>query len=323
MSKNKVLMVLVSLILPFVLGVQLAMADTSDSAQTCLRGLLYLNNGCSTVDYMSIDYTPVMNEKAESFLKEIKARQLNVVTAESLTSGMIISTIVNIPLYGSYTYGGFSTYDSDAKRKMLGVKKGDVYTETTARQMAAGALKNSRAMVSIAVTGNAGPVDKNKLDDLGVVNAAVSIRTISESQDSDIHEQPIVFNTRHRRMALCDGDGLPMTEVVCQQYRSEAEADPKGYVSAPTLSMTRKLIRQNVVIDALELAQQHLQNFVCTSDGDNVTCKTLDSMCQEPYDGRYIRYGEPTWVIKEHSELCRVGMAKGRGNRKQGRRNRN
>ncbi|NEO66926.1 MAG: CinA family protein, partial [Moorea sp. SIO4G2] len=70
------------------------------------------------------------------------------------------------------------------------VKKGDVYTETTARQMAAGALKNSRAMVSIAVTGHAGPVDKDELEDLGVVNAAVSIRTTSESQDSDIQEQP-------------------------------------------------------------------------------------------------------------------------------------
>ncbi|NEQ88482.1 MAG: hypothetical protein F6K26_53770 [Moorea sp. SIO2I5] len=56
MRKNKVLMVLVSLILPFLLGVQVAMADTSDSAQTCLRGLLYMDNGCTTVDYMSIDY---------------------------------------------------------------------------------------------------------------------------------------------------------------------------------------------------------------------------------------------------------------------------
>lgn len=298
------------LTIPWMLGSPIANADNSTrSCQTCARGLLYLENECRAVDYMSIDYTTRMNQKAEGFLQELKARELNVVTAESLTSGMIISTIVNIPLYGAYTYGGFSTYDSDAKRKMIGVTKGDVYTETTARQMAAGALANSRAMVAIAVTGHAGPVDKNDLEDLGVVDAAVSIRASSPNQKNEAQEeaeeQIIIFRTRHRRMKLCDGDGLPMTHTVCKQYRSEAQADPNGYVSNSTLSLTRKLIRQNVVIEVLDLARQYLQESACDNEPKKGTCSDdLEFMPKEPYDGRYQKYGEPSWVIKKYTADC-------------------
>lgn len=305
MWKKWLIPAIVALVGPWMLLVGIAMADSPCNRDlTCQRGLQCVENACRATDYMSFDYTPIMNAKAEEFLKEIKGRQLNVVTAESLTSGMIVSTLVNIPLYGSYIYGGFSTYDSDAKRKMLGVKKGNVYTETTARQMAAGALENSRAMVSIAVTGHAGPVDKNKLEDLGVVDAAVFIRTKTPTQDDRTTNQSIAFNTRHRHLELCDGDGQPMTEIMCTQYRSEASSDPNGYVSAPTLSLTRKLIRQNVVISALDLAIEHLRDFSCESDGNTVTCRSLDSMCPERYDGRYTKFNEPTWVIEQHTEPC-------------------
>ena len=174
--------------------------------------------------------------------------------------------------------------------------------------MAAGALVNSRALVSIAVTGQAGPVGKDSLEDLGVVDAAVSIRTTSPHQDGPVsargEPKTSVFNTRHVRMMLCDGDGLPITHAACRQYRAEAEADPKGFVSDPILSLTRKLIRQNVVIEALRMARQHLHEFVCEEDGDTVTCASLGSLCIAPYDGRYTAYGEPSWVIETHSVEC-------------------
>jgi PncC family amidohydrolase len=289
--------------LGWLLGTQLVMAQACNLTKTCPGGQLCIKQVCSDVDYMSFDYTKKMNKKAEQFLTVLKTQQLNVVTAESLTSGMIISTLVNIPLYGAYTYGGFSTYDSDAKRKMIGVKAGNVYTETTARQMAEGALRNTRAMVAIAVTGHAGPVDKDHLEDLGVVDMAVSIRgraQIGEAQNA-------VFNTAHRRITLCDGDGLHRTQKVCNQYRAEAKADPNGYVSDQILSLTRKLIRQNVVIEALKLARQHLEaSPACEKERDTSSCSLLESMCNEPYDGRYSDYGEPSWVIDKHSVVCKT-----------------
>jgi hypothetical protein len=50
----------------------------------------------------------------------------NIATAESLTGGLIFSTLVDIPFYGYLKYGCFSVYDTDAKRIMLGVNVEDV-----------------------------------------------------------------------------------------------------------------------------------------------------------------------------------------------------
>ena len=86
-----------------------------------------------------------------------KNQVFQVGTAESLTGGLMFSTLVDIPIGGSYKYGCFGVYDTDAKRVFLGVKVSDVYTHLCARQMAEGVLKNSNASLAIAVTGNARP----------------------------------------------------------------------------------------------------------------------------------------------------------------------
>ena len=80
-----------------------------------------------------------------------------VATAESLTAGLMFSTLVDIPIGGSYKYGCFGVYDTDAKRVFLGVDVDDVYTHKCAKQMSEGVLKNSNASIAIAVTGNAMP----------------------------------------------------------------------------------------------------------------------------------------------------------------------
>jgi len=80
-----------------------------------------------------------------------------IVTAESLTAGLILSTIVDVPFGGAFKYGCFGVYDTDAKRTYLGVKVENLYTHRCAREMAEGALKNSNASIAIAVSGNAMP----------------------------------------------------------------------------------------------------------------------------------------------------------------------
>lgn len=108
----------------------------------------------------------------------LQASKVNIVTAESLTAGMILKTLVDIPMEGNTIYGGFGVYDTDAKRLWLNVKTRGVYGDKTAIQMAEGALANSRATISLAVTGDAMPYpeDKNRL---GEVYIGVSIRTPS------------------------------------------------------------------------------------------------------------------------------------------------
>lgn len=93
---------------------------------------------------------------------------LQVATSESLTAGLVFSTLVDIPLGGRYKYGCFGVYDTDAKRMFIGVNEPDVYTHNCAKQMAVGTLLNSNATFSIAVTGNAMAVknDEHKIGEV-------------------------------------------------------------------------------------------------------------------------------------------------------------
>ena len=99
---------------------------------------------------------------ADSFLKACAHRKILVATAESCTGGMIIALLTDIPGSSSMVDRGFVTYSNEAKTEMIGVspetleKHGAVSAET-AHEMAAGALENSRAGITLAVTGIAGP----------------------------------------------------------------------------------------------------------------------------------------------------------------------
>ncbi len=103
-----------------------------------------------------------MAELADRFLKASAGRKILVATAESCTGGMIISLLTDIPGSSSVVDRGFVTYSNEAKTEMIGVspatldKFGAVSAET-AHEMAEGALKNSRAGITLAVTGIAGP----------------------------------------------------------------------------------------------------------------------------------------------------------------------
>ena len=63
----------------------------------------------------------------KSLLMKLRLHKLKLVTIESLTSGMIISNLVNIPNFGGSIYGGFAVYDTDAKRRFVGVSKRDYF----------------------------------------------------------------------------------------------------------------------------------------------------------------------------------------------------
>lgn len=85
------------------------------------------------------------------------SKKLQIITSESLTAGLIMSTLTDIPHGGAHKYGCFGVYDTDAKRVFNNVNVKDVYTGACAKEMAIGALKNSNASLAIAVTGNSMP----------------------------------------------------------------------------------------------------------------------------------------------------------------------
>ena len=92
----------------------------------------------------------------------LKARDLMLVLAESCTGGLASAAITEIPGSSAWFDRGFVTYSNAAKIEMLGVsaetlEKFGAVSEETAREMALGAIKHSKAQVAISITGIAGP----------------------------------------------------------------------------------------------------------------------------------------------------------------------
>jgi nicotinamide-nucleotide amidase len=83
-------------------------------------------------------------------------------TAESCTGGMIAAACTDLSGSSNWFERGFVTYSDAAKVELLGVDPAAIAThgavsEAVARAMAIGAVRCSRAQVSVAVTGVAGP----------------------------------------------------------------------------------------------------------------------------------------------------------------------
>jgi nicotinamide-nucleotide amidase len=91
-----------------------------------------------------------------------KRRGVDIATAESCTGGGVAEAITRIAGSSAWFDRGFVTYSYAAKEELLGVSHETLAThgavsEAVVREMAAGALKNGKAHVSVAITGIAGP----------------------------------------------------------------------------------------------------------------------------------------------------------------------
>ena len=88
--------------------------------------------------------------------------KVKIASAESCTGGLLSSSITHISGASNYFDRGFISYSNSSKISILGVsprsieKFGAVSVEV-AQEMAIGAIKNSKADYSIAITGIAGP----------------------------------------------------------------------------------------------------------------------------------------------------------------------
>ena len=92
----------------------------------------------------------------------LKVRGFVLALAESCTGGMVSQAITSIAGSSVWFDRGFVTYSNAAKIDMLDVSAqtlerfGSV-SEEVAKEMALGALKNSRAQIAGSITGIAGP----------------------------------------------------------------------------------------------------------------------------------------------------------------------
>jgi len=101
-------------------------------------------------------------------------RRLLLVTAESCTGGWAAQVITHTAGSSGWFDRGFVTYSNEAKLDLLGVRpetleKFGAVSPETATEMAAGALKNSKALISLAITGIAGPTGGSPGKPVGTV----------------------------------------------------------------------------------------------------------------------------------------------------------
>ena len=112
---------------------------------------------------------------SEITLSEADKAGLKIATAESCTGGLIAALLTETPGSSAMVDRAFVVYSNEAKREMLNVP-GDMIadfgavSEPVARAMAEGALKNSRADITISVTGIAGPGGGTALKPVGLVH---------------------------------------------------------------------------------------------------------------------------------------------------------
>lgn len=104
----------------------------------------------------------VIYERALSLGRTLEMAELSLVTAESCTGGWIGKALTDIAGSSSWVDCGFITYTNSAKQRLLGVpvsllQSHGAVSEPVVRAMAEGALGQSEADLSVAVSGIAGP----------------------------------------------------------------------------------------------------------------------------------------------------------------------
>ena len=110
----------------------------------------------------------------------LAANRLTVSTAESCTGGLLAGRLINVAGVSEVYKSGYITYSNRAKREILGVKKGllekkGAVSEEVAIEMAKGAAAISKAEVTVAVTGIAGPGGGTEEKPVGLVYIACNV----------------------------------------------------------------------------------------------------------------------------------------------------
>lgn len=97
----------------------------------------------------------------ERIVAQLAARSLTIATAESLTAGLVVATLADVPGCSAVLQGGVVAYQADIKRTVLDVPEqalaAGVVSESVALAMAEAARRVLASDIGIGTTGVAGP----------------------------------------------------------------------------------------------------------------------------------------------------------------------
>lgn len=111
----------------------------------------------------------------------LSARGWRLAAAESCTGGWVAKVCTDVAGSSRWFERGFVTYSNEAKQELLGVHGETLaghgaVSEETVQEMAQGALVRSRADVSLAISGIAGPAGGSPEKPVGTVCFAWAVR---------------------------------------------------------------------------------------------------------------------------------------------------
>jgi len=126
-------------------------------------------------------FPPDLTARAAALIARYRAAGLMAATAESCTGGLIAALMTEIPGSSNVLERGFVVYSNEAKQELLGVPAETILSEgavseATARALAEGALRASRADIAVSVTGIAGPDGGTAAKPVGLVHFACARR---------------------------------------------------------------------------------------------------------------------------------------------------
>jgi nicotinamide-nucleotide amidase len=134
-------------------------------------------------------FNPGLLSRAEKLLADARAKGLKIATAESCTGGLVAGLLTEIAGSSDVFERGFVTYSNQAKQDLLGVpaaliRQQGAVCEAVARAMAEGAIRNSTAQLSVAITGIAGPGGGSDEKPVGLVHI-----TAARAGEASLHRE--------------------------------------------------------------------------------------------------------------------------------------
>lgn len=134
-----------------------------------------------------------MHSLVEELSLLLAQKNMRLVTAESCTGGMIAAAMTDRSGSSAIFDRGFITYSNQSKSDLLGVNVQTLeifgaVSESTAKEMAEGALRNSQAEIAVSVTGIAGPTGGTDEKPVGLVYIGIAIKDKSAHVTKNLFE---------------------------------------------------------------------------------------------------------------------------------------
>lgn len=138
---------------------------------------------------IKLDKFSIIGEKAEKIGQFLTNHRLSLATAESCTGGGVSYALTSVPGASNWFERGFVVYSNLAKENLLSIPyklilEFGAVSKEVALKMAQGALQHSKADLSIAVTGIAGPDGGSPEKPVGTVWFAIGLKNRPEKLQS-------------------------------------------------------------------------------------------------------------------------------------------